>query len=97
MTLQFRHYIFPVDQAEPQRLARGFLAHKKRYPQFASTRQKAVLVWFDQTARTISYENGSFIQFDRGGEWDRRSSIAAVFAVLDAADAREQARRQRVT
>jgi hypothetical protein len=96
MILQARHYIFPVDQAEPQRLARDFLAHKKRYPQYASTRQKAVWVWFDQASGKISCENGSFIQFDSVGEWDRRFSLSAAVAVLDAADAREHARQQKV-
>jgi hypothetical protein len=61
-----RIYIWP-EQGEPQRLPHAAFNHRgrKRFPQFASKRQRAVQVIFEDDGQTVGFSaKGHFLAFD---------------------------------
>ena len=77
-----RIYIWP-EQGEPQRLPRAAFRDRKRFPQFASTRQRYVQAIFEDHGRTVGFSaTGHYLTFDGDGLVipDVAGAMSAVFA-----------------
>jgi hypothetical protein len=69
MMASVRIFIWP-EQGEPRRLPHAAFNNRgrKRYPQFAGTRQRAVQVIFENDGETVSLSvTGYFLAFDGDG------------------------------
>ncbi len=76
-----------------RRLPKTVRDSKHALPQFAGTKQKMIVAYYDRSRLVLK---GSYIRFDSKGYWESEQSGEAVVDLQNAVDGFERARRMKV-